>query len=249
MSRLAAIWHSPPATLTLEEQTIHLWCATLDQSESCIQEFQQTLSADEQVKAKRFHAERDRHHFIVGRGLLRRLLGQYLDIDPACIQFCYGAHGKPQLAPVHASEITFNLSHSHRLGLYAFTLHSRIGVDLEYIRPISDMAQIVSNFFAEAEKLAFDALSPHQQLLAFFNGWTRKEAYLKAIGDGLAYPLDQIEVSIAPGQPAQLSRLGNDESALAQWWLQSIDISSDYASALVTEIPNPSIQYWHWSFG
>lgn len=248
MPKLADIWRVPPPSPTLTWSDIHLWCASLDQSTERREQLGQTLSADEQAKADRFRFERDRHHFIVARGILRALLGQYLDLDPASIQFCYGAHGKPQLASLHhASPLRFNLSHSHELALYAFTLNSRIGVDLEYIRPMSDMTQIVTSFFAETEKKVFHALPLDQRPLAFFNGWTRKEACLKAIGEGLSYPLHKIEVAIAPGQPANTLKLADNSLDSTQWWLQPIDIAPEYTAAVVVETQKSLIQSWAWT--
>ncbi|HEY9619870.1 MAG TPA: 4'-phosphopantetheinyl transferase superfamily protein [Crinalium sp.] len=246
MAQLSDIWRLPPQHLTLDASEIHVWCADLEQSQSSIAHFAKLLSADEQAKAARFRFERDRHHYTVGRGLLRTLLGRYLNLNPAKVQFVYGPHGKPELMDGLGGDRTlrFNLSHSHGLTLYAFTVHQQIGVDIEYIRATPDAEQIVNSYFSEQEKATFSRLSPDQQSIAFFNGWTRKEAYLKAIGDGLAHPLNQIEVTLTPDEPATLRSLTKQPQCSDRWLLQNINVNANYAAALVVEEPMGSIHYW-----
>ena len=199
-------WCSPPETR---------WCwvamrfmsgeRSLDQTQSQIQSFLHTLAADEQARAERFHFERDREHFIVARGVLRAILGRYLNRAPERLSFCYGAHGKPALAgEAGADAIRFNVSHSHGVALYAVTRGREVGIDLERIRFDLAVLEIAERFFSRREVATLRTLPTEAQRQAFFRCWTRKEAYIKARGEGLSLPLDQFDVSLAPGEPAAL---------------------------------------------
>ena len=138
-------WRFPPPDLTLSSDEVHIWQTSLDQPPEYVRDLAQTLSHDEMMRAERFHFERDRRRFIVGRGVLRAILGSYLGVEPCQVQFCYGPHGKPYLAERFGSHgLRFNLAHSHELALYAFTLNRKIGVDLEYVRPMSNAAEIAA---------------------------------------------------------------------------------------------------------
>lgn len=230
------MWSFPPADLALSNNDVHVWRVSLDQPASRLQQLAQTLSADERTRAERFYFEKDRNHFIVGRGLLRTILGRYLDIEPGRLQFCYGARGKPALAETPGgSMLNFNLSHSQGLALYAVTCNREIGVDLECIRPMLEAEQIVLRFFSARENAVFRALPQSQKHEAFFHCWTRKEAYLKAIGLGLAQPLNQIEVSLAPGEPAKLLSIEGAPQESSRWSLLDLKPASGYVAALAVE--------------
>lgn len=228
-----------PSEWALPGGEVHVWRAALDPPAGLVRRLAQTLSADESERAGRFHFERDRRRFIVGRGVLRALLGRYLGLEPPQLRFGYGPQGKPHLADaletVDADALRFNLAHSHELALYAFTRGREIGVDLEHIRALPDAGQIAARFFSAGENAAWLALPESQRLEAFFNCWTRKEAYLKAGGDGLARPLDQFEVSLAPGEAVALRVQGQVEET-ARWRLQAIDAADGYIAALAVEI-------------
>lgn len=226
---------------------IHLWYAWLDQPAERVQELAQTLSLDEAARAARFHFERDQRRFIVGRGLLRIILGQYLDVVPAQIQFRYGLYGKPSLVGQVGTrsvsyDLQFNLAHSGEVALYALAWDYPIGVDVEHIRPIPDLDQIVERFFSRQERITLRSLPPEQRQTAFFNGWTRKEAYLKALGDGLARPLDEFDVSLAPGQPAQLLGVAGDPAEAAGWFMEAVTPLAGYVGAVVA----PAIEGQTW---
>lgn len=241
------LWSLPPAELVLSGGEVHVWRVSLDQPTSYCQQLRETLSADEQTRAERFYFEQDRQRFIVGRGLLRAILGRYLNIKPSQIQFCYGTRGKPSLAATTAETLRFNLSHSQGLALYAVTPEREIGIDIEYIRPLSQVEKLAERIFSEGEKAVFYTLPSHQQQEAFFNGWTRKEAYVKAIGDGLAQPLEQIEVSFKPGEPAKLRSIAGDSQAASQWSLQQLIPEVGYVAALAVEGHSGRISCWHWT--
>jgi len=199
------------------------------------------------MRAERFYFKRDRKHFIVGRGLLRTILGCYLGIAPNRLQFCYGPRGKPDLAETSGgSKLCFNLSHSQGLALYGVTREREIGIDLEHIRSISQAEQIAERFFSVQENAVFRVLPPSKKQVAFLNCWTRKEAYLKAIGDGLARSLEQIEVSLAPGEPARLLSTEGDPQSAEHWTLQELMPAPGYVAALVVEGYGWRLSCWQW---
>ncbi|GAB1544268.1 4'-phosphopantetheinyl transferase superfamily protein [Scytonema sp. NUACC21] len=197
-------WQPAPTNLTLLQDEVHVWRINLDQPDSQLQHLAATLSSDEVCRAKRFYKEQHRQRFIAGRGILRTILGRYLGIEPQELQFCYEPSGKPVLADSFADrKLWFNLTHSQGLALCAVTSARQVGVDLEYVRPISDVLSLANRFFSPAEYGVLSSLPPHQVQEVFFRYWTCKEAYLKATGVGIAQ-LEQIEVLLTPGQPAKL---------------------------------------------
>ena len=212
-----------------------------------MQKLEQILSKDEQTRAARFHFQRDRRRFAVGRGILRAILGGYLNVEPDQVEFCYGAHGKPYLAGnLDDSALRFNLAHSHELVVYAFACGRDIGVDLEYIRPIPNFERISANFFSARENAALNSLPAEQRQEAFFNCWTRKEAYIKALGDGLAHPLDQFDVSLIPGEPVRLLSVEQAPEEVSRWRFQAFTPTPGYAAAVVVEGHDWQPQFWQW---
>ena len=178
---------------------------SLDLREPAVQHLWQLLAPDEQARAERFIFHKDRTHFVVARGLLRVLLGRYLQRHPQHLHFCYGPHGKPELAPDMGDDtLCFNVSHAHGLALYAVTRQRDLGVDVEHVRPGFAEEHIAERFFSPREVAVLRALPVALQSTAFFACWTRKEAFIKARGDGLSLPLDQFDVAFAPGEPAAL---------------------------------------------
>lgn len=238
----------PTAKLALTSNDIHIWWAALDQPEWRVQQLAQTLSVDESIRADRFHFEQDRKRFIARRGILRTLLGGYLGIEPDRLQFYYGSHGKPALAENSSgSTVRFNLSHSQGIAVYAVTRNSEIGIDIESIRFLSDAEQIAKRFFSAQEYAVFQTLTPSQKQPAFFKCWTCKEAYLKAIGDGLALPLDQFDVSLSPREPAKLLSIKGDSQSAHGWFLQELTPVSGYVAALAVEGYGWRTSCWQWS--
>lgn len=241
------MWHLPPTNLILSSNDVHVWRATLDCSVECMQNLAQTLSADERTRAERFYFERDRKRFIVGRGVLRTILSRYSGIAAKQLQFCYGPRGKPDLAETSGvSKLQFNLSHSQELVLYAVTRDRLIGIDIEYMRPMESAGQIVKSFFSVRESAVWHSLPVHQQQTAFFNCWTRKEAFVKAVGDGLALPLDRFDVSLVPGEPARLLEVQGDRYASDRWSLQELTPAPGYAAAVAVEGHNWQMTCWEW---
>ncbi|GAB4180934.1 MAG: 4'-phosphopantetheinyl transferase superfamily protein [Coleofasciculaceae cyanobacterium] len=229
------LWHSPPTTLVLSKDVVHVWRIDLNLPEPQIQQLTQTLSPDEQQRAARFYFERDRKHFIAGRGILRTILSRYLNLEPAQIQFSYTNRGKPELANTGTGEtIAFNLSHSNGLAMYAIAFAPRIGIDLEYMRSMPDAEQLAKRFFSPREHAVLSSLPTEHKQAAFFHAWTCKEAYLKAIGDGLP-GLEQVEVSLVPGEPAALLSIKENQQAASRWFLHQLIPAPDYLGALAIE--------------
>ena len=224
-------WEAVPPHLTLSESEVHIIRAHLDSPPDELDELAQTLSSIEQQRADRFHFARDRRRYIIGRGLLRIILGNYLNRQPASLRFQYSEHNKPWL--VDGGKLRFNLAHSHELALYAFTLGRDVGIDLEYIKPVVDCEGIARHFFSEQERATLQALPSDRQDEAFFVCWTRKEAYVKAIGDGLTFPLDTFDVSLTPGHPAELLEVRGNQQEAARWQLRNLQPDPEYAASIV----------------
>jgi 4'-phosphopantetheinyl transferase len=194
------------------------------------------LSDAERQKAARFALHRDRRRFIVARSRLRELLGDRLDVRPDSVELVYGERGKPALAQRFAdSRLRFNVSHCNDVAVYAFSSGCEIGIDVEAVRQISDADDIAARFFSPRENEAYLALDPRDRPLGFFNCWTRKEAFIKALGDGLYHPLDSFDVSLAPGEPAKILRVGNTPGDGSGWHLNSFSPASGFVAAVVTE--------------
>jgi 4'-phosphopantetheinyl transferase len=193
------------------------------------------LSTDECQRAARFHFERHRRRFIACRGQVRRILGNYLDTSAAQVRFQYGRMGKPALdAPWNGSPIRFNVSNSHEAALCAVALDRELGVDIEHIRAPSDFDGLAARFFARSEVALLRSLPAERRLEAFFNCWTRKEAVLKAVGTGLAFPLDKVVVTLTPDEPARLLAYDDDPEAAADWWLARLEPGPGYMGALAS---------------
>ncbi|MCL5670567.1 MAG: 4'-phosphopantetheinyl transferase superfamily protein [Acidobacteria bacterium] len=240
-------WRSLPETLMLGSDEVQVWRANLDQTPSQVQSFLHNLAADEQARAERFYFERDREHFIVARGVLRAILGGYLNRAPECLSFCYSAYGKPSLAGESDGDvIRFNVSHSHGIALYAFTRGTAVGIDLERIRFDLAVAEVAGQFFSPQEVAMLRTLPTEEQTLAFFRCWTRKEAYIKARGEGLSLPLDQFDVSLAPGEPAAVLGTQRDPSEASRWSLQELTPAPGFVAALAVAGHDWRLTCWQW---
>ncbi len=240
-------WSLPLETSRLGCDEVHVWRATLDQAPSRVARLFHTLAADERERAEGFSFQEDREHFIVARGLLRAILGRYVEMDADQLRFCYSAHGKPSLPSESGGDaLRFNLSHSHGLVLYAFTRGREVGIDIERVRPDMADGQIAERFFSPREVAAFRALPVNKQTQAFFNGWTRKEAYIKARGEGLSFPLNQFDVSLAPGEPARLLATKGHPEEASRWCLQELIPAPGYTAALAVEGQGWRLACWQW---
>jgi 4'-phosphopantetheinyl transferase len=230
------MWLVPLSDLTLLEDEVHVWQASLEQPEATIQTLRQLLAADELAKAGRFHFEKDRKSFIVAHGLLRTLLGRYLHLQPGHLRFCVNDYGKPALDPsFHEQPLNFNMSHSHKLALYAFTFRRQVGIDVEYMRADVDFEGVARHSFSPVEQNVLHALLIEARKPAFYNCWTRKEAYIKARGMGLSLSLDLFDVSMKPGEPAALLTSREDAREAGRWRFEELLPGDGYAGALVVE--------------
>jgi 4'-phosphopantetheinyl transferase len=218
-----------PDLLTLPSREIHLSYARLHAPPMVIRSLLEVLSRDERERAARFHFDRHREAFIISRGLLRSILCLYTGVPPDKLVFIYGAKGKPSLPD---SSIYFNLSHSKDVALYAVAREPLLGVDVEWIRPMSDAESIAKRFFSPAEYAEVMALDEKTRSLGFLNCWTRKEAYVKAVGDGLHVPLDEFQVSLMPGQQAIFHSINGDRERAARWSLFDVRPTEGYVGAL-----------------
>jgi 4'-phosphopantetheinyl transferase len=237
---------SPPMPASLAEGDVHVWRIDLDAG-AADHRLWAALSPDEVARAARFHFERDRARFVVARAALRRILEDYLGTGPAAIAFVYGSHGKPALArPWSESGVCFNLSHSQEVGLCAVTRDRRIGVDVERIRPLDDMQYLAGRVFSASERAALHRLPPSARLAGFFNAWTRKEAFIKALGEGLSHPLERFDVTLAPDVPARIERIDGDPRRAARWALCAVEVDDEHVGAVAVEAPPPALQLRRW---
>ena len=239
-------WLPPPREVRLSAGEVHVWRASLEPDASTVERLRATLAEDERGRARRFHFERDRLRFVTGRGVLRELLGRYLGRPPALIRFAYNEYGKPSLSE-EVGGLRFNSSHSHGVALYAFTLGNEVGVDVELLREDFASVEIAERFFSRAEVSALGSLPAHLRTEGFFNCWTRKEAYIKALGEGLSHPLDSFAVSLAPAEPACLISTDEDPSEADRWTIINLKPFQGYAAALAVRGSTPEVRRWEWS--
>lgn len=217
----------------LDSRDVHLWRVDLEAAAGGAAQWLRVLSPDEQTRAARFHRAADRQYFIAGRAILRQVLGSYLETDPKALTFTYSEKSKPALGGSEAeSGLAFNLSHSGNLALLAVTRSRQIGVDVEQIRRDFDPAPIAVRFFSAVEQKQLAEMPPEQRTNAFFLCWTRKEAYVKATGEGLSLPLRQFDVSVAPHEKNALLATRPDPLESKRWDLRDIAVQPGYAAAL-----------------
>lgn len=235
-----SIWTEAPQSPSLEAGTVHVWRISLDQQDETLERFRRTLEPEELDRAGRFHFEKHRRHFVVARGFLRSVVARYLETQPELLRFAYGEYGKPALASEHV--LRFNLSHSHEVALLAVALDAELGVDVEHIRADFASEDIARRFFSRAEVEVFNALPREEQVAAFFRCWTRKEAYIKAIGKGLSQALDEFDVTLGPGASAELLRAADDDAS--RWVLRDVDVGEGYAAALMVERPVAEVRFF-----
>jgi 4'-phosphopantetheinyl transferase len=209
---------------------VQIWGVWLTASDSTLTYCRSTLSPDERQRAERFSFETLKRSYTLSRAGLRILLGHYLGSAPNEIELIRGPKGKPALKD--SSRIRFNTSHSGEMAIYAFTQDCELGVDVEQLRELDDPESIAARFFAAAEVSELLSLKPADRNLAFFRCWTRKEAYVKAIGDGLAIPLNRFQVTLLPGVPARLIRIADDIATADDWTLHHLEPAHGYVGAL-----------------
>lgn len=238
------MWLNPPDKLTLNDAEAHIWRVDLDLDEYFRSSLLKLLSPDENDRARKFRFVKDSRNFIVVRGILRSLISNYLEINPAEISFQYSKFGKPSIADNNS--LQFNISHSQSMALFGFTKKFNIGVDVEFVNPNIEVRDIAAKFFSRNEILNLFALPAEQQTLGFFNCWTRKEAFIKAVGEGLSFPLDQFEVSLEPDKPAKLLATDWDPKAVSKFSMYSLAAGVDYVGSLVIEGLVERVKFYNW---
>ena len=241
-------WRSPPELIQLRHNEVHVWRAGLERPSSQTQAFWPTLSQEEQQRAHHFKIPIHRTHFIVARGLLRAILSRYLLTEPHQLQIRLSPHGKPYLSTLsHEESLSLNLTHSKGLALYAISRGREVGVDLEADRPPNfDYNRIIKRILTAHEAVLFNTLSPAEQRQAFFACWTRKEAYSKARGKGLSFPLKHITVSFLHGEPVALVDVQGDPGETGRWSICELSCGPGYTAALVAAQPQWELCCWEW---
>lgn len=235
-----------PGMYRLASGEVHVWCAGLDLPPETAARLHTTLSADERKRSARFRFQRDRRHFAAAHGVLRDLLGRYLETQAERISYVYNAFGKPELSHEFAGRFKFNLSHSASLALIAIAADSRVGVDLEHLRAQSDYAEITQQFFSATEIEQLSRLPQHLYAEAFLACWTRKEAYLKACGSGLATPLNSFSVPLA-SDPAPCPVDPDGAPNEKPWSFHTLRPAPGYIGALAIEESDWRLSQRQWN--
>lgn len=235
---MALSYRPPPAQWRLRPGEIHLCFVPLAASAACLARLERVLAPEERARARDFRTAALREAYVAARGLLRAILGRSLGMDPARVPLATGAGGKPRLAL--AAPLRFNLSHSGGCALYALCRDRELGVDLERVQAMPDAESIARRFFSPSEVAHFLSLGSDAREAAFFRCWTRKEAYVKATGEGLALALDAFSVTLLPGAPPALHAPGDPRA----WTLVDASPAARYAAALVAEGAPAAIHAW-----
>jgi len=238
-------WPAAPDSPRLRESEVHVWAFALDVPPERISALATTLSTDERQRAEQFRFPRLRERFIVGRGGMRAILARYTGSDPSRLQFSYSLRGKPRLTD---SALEFNLAHSDELALLAVTDSVPVGVDVELIRPMPDGLDIARRFFAASEVAAFADVPTDAHDEAFFNLWTRKEAWLKATGDGISESLSKVEFTFRPGDTARVVAIDGNPRAAVEWSLSELQPAVGFTGAVALRVGEIRLNCWRAEF-
>jgi 4'-phosphopantetheinyl transferase len=243
----STVWKRPRDKWLLPRDEVHVWRARLDWPPEYVSRLEQTLSPDERERADRFYFPADQMRYLIGRALSRILLGYCLGIAAGGVRFEYNAKGKPGLATnLSQTSLNFNVSHSGDFVLVALAYGCSLGIDIERIRAYIDVDAIAERFFSVSERLSLAALPASMRHEAFFACWTRKEAYIKAHGDGLNLALDEFDVAFLPGQVPRLVETRHDPAAARRWALRDLEAGPNYRAALAVEGADRRLKSWDW---
>jgi len=227
---------TPDKAANLANDAVEIVMAPLNVEADAFNALAAWLQDEEQRVAECLHFERDRRRFIVARARLRQILAARLGTQPRAVELAYTAHGKPVLATGSASiDLRFNVSHCKDVAVFAFCRGREVGIDVEMIEHIEGMDEVAAHFFSRNELRAYRALAEADKDAGFFNCWTRKEAFVKALVDGLHFPLDSFDVSLAPHEPARILRVADKDGADCGWCLRSFSPLPGYVAAVVVE--------------
>ena len=241
-------WHKAIPEKFNSANQVHIWRVFPDTVILPIEELQRMLSVDELERAGRFHFEKDQLNFIMARAILRMILSHYLDDRPHKLHFDYNSFGKPMLLTKHDSDpVNFNLSHSNGIALYAITRDRNVGIDVEQVRDGVDVHQVSERFFSAGEIGSLKNISKKDQLERFFQYWTRKEAIIKAIGKGVSFPLEQVDISTGDGRLLSSINLKSDGSEDLPWHVMDLVPGDGYKAAIAIDGDVPEISCWDYS--
>ena len=232
----------------ISSNEVHVWRLLLNEHNSHVENIKEFLSADELERAGKFHFEKDQHRFLMARGVLRIILANYLGKRPDELRFDYNSFGKPALADNNGwDSISFNLSHSGEIVLYAVSCNRKIGIDVERIQDSIDVRQIANRFFSIAEISSLDRVHKEKMSGVFFQYWTRKEALFKAVGDGISFPMEHLDVSLINGNFLSPIILPGENGEKYCWHVQDLFPGDGYTAAIATEGGDLDISCWHYS--
>ena len=240
-------WVPGPERPAAEPGQVHVWRASLALPPAGLAALHRVISDDERSRAGRFRFEVHRDRFIAGRGIQRLLLARYLGADPAGLRYRLAHHGKPSLdAPWDAADLRFNVSNAEDGLLVAVTTGRELGVDLEAVRALGDRDEVARRFFSAPEVEVYDAVPEGERDAAFFTCWTRKEAYIKALGEGLSMPLDCFDVTLRPGEPARLLATRGNPAEAGRWTLREVDPGPGWMGAVAVEGAGWELRLYDW---
>jgi 4'-phosphopantetheinyl transferase len=231
------MWQPPPTNpIELADGDVHVWRISLAREPDEITALKRLLAPDEVERAERFYFQRHHDAFVAARAGLRNTLSRYVRLPADSLAFRYGDAGKPELLEmpqqIAGGEVAFNLSHSGDWAILAVARRGPLGVDIERTREMNDAAGLARRYFSAAEVAVWESLASTEQTTAFFRCWTRKEAYLKALGDGLRAPLDQFIVTFAPGEAPRLIQASPHDTH-ADWTIEDFHVADEYTAAVV----------------
>jgi 4'-phosphopantetheinyl transferase len=242
-----AAWREISAIPPVAPAEIQVWRINLASPAAEIARLEILLSAGEKNQAAQFHFDRDRRRFIVRRTVLRQLLVANLGLPPEQIQIESAGLQKPKIAAAqNPRDLRFNTSHSGDVALVALATNCEIGVDIEQHRALPDAGGLALNFFSDLENRLLARLPEHQRLEGFFNCWTRKEAFVKAVGQGLSYPLKNFSVELSPGKPAAILENSDAAEPAEKWSVRSLDAGVGFSAALVFAGKNHTKIFFEW---
>jgi 4'-phosphopantetheinyl transferase len=221
------------AECELGVDSVHVWRVHLDRTEGATRALSDLLTPDERARAARFRFPVDQARFTVARGALRKILARYGEVAAEGLRFRTNEYGKPALGG--GTDLRFNLSHAHAIALVAVACGRDVGIDVELVRSDVETLQIAGHYFSSNEVATLAALPSELTVRGFYTCWTRKEAYIKAIGKGLSQALDSFDVSLEPGSPAALLACRDDPSEVHRWSMQALHPGPGYVGALAVE--------------
>ncbi len=231
---------------SLKAGGVQVWASWLNLPDALLRQLEATLAPDERQRAARFVFARDRQAYIASRGILRNILAHYTQAAPEALVFDYNHEGKPVLAAGCGGDwLHFNVTHSAQLALYALRRGGAVGVDVEQMRDLEDLEALAESTFSAAETAALRSLPVYQHVEAFFTCWTRKEAFIKAVGKGLSYPLKDFDVSLRPGDPPRFLRIANEDSG--SWSLAELRPADGFIGAVAVPAPKVSVHMGWWT--